>query len=586
MSEGPNTLFERGIAENDEVAQGPVINSGIMASERLGTLYSECLASFQRFLVRCSQNDRLNSSRGLEKCFEEYSRLKIWGHQQGAALKPSVRGSLPSTLQGHPELQGILFEIYEQAIDGFNQLGLLPPASLAESLDLLEDEYNNSSSSEVQSDISDSSSAGDEPDLASSILKCIFESIKELYRFNSLIRRPRLTGRYLHSTQPILDSTYQQEYQYVRQKFLLWQKEQEDETLRDRDKKTASKVVSPPEEETADSEYMRNNQSTEETHIPPESVLARRLAISNITRRRQLGYRDAHLHQTNSEALHPVGIRSETLPSRALSQAMPVVKYAALRILALPKPAGSESSFQCPYCHEELAVEEMNVQANWIRHVFQDLRPYICTFSDCPDPQRRFLTRHDWIYHEMQMHRLKWICQSCSREYVSKLGMTEHLQRVHHPSVRDQELTALLEMGERPIDEAHVDKCPFCQGSMSTEKLLDHMATHMEELALSSLLQNYEDTRETEDAMSHITRMPQPEGLSNPGTTSLSSSSHPSYESANSQPQTKQARSSGRKAKRCNCGQGPWNPEVTAHCHNCQHTLCGYCRSEQQNIRA
>ncbi|RYC64751.1 hypothetical protein CHU98_g1441 [Xylaria longipes] len=473
MSEGPNTLFERGIAENDEVAQGPVINSGIMASERLGTLYSECLASFQRFLVRCSQNDRLNSSRGLEKCFEEYSRLKIWGHQQGAALKPSVRGSLSSTLQGHPELQGILFEIYEQAIDGFNQrklfkgilwvradllVGLLPPASLAESLDLLEDEYNNSSSSEVQSDISDSSSAGDEPDLASSILKCIFESIKELYRFNSLIRRPRLTGRYLHSTQPILDSTYQQEYQYVRQKFLLWQKEQEDETLRDRDKKTASKVVSPPEEETADSEYMRNNQSTEETHIPPESVLARRLAISNITRRRQLGYRDAHPHQTNSEALHPVGIRSETLPSRALSQAMPVVKYAALRILALPKPAGSESSFQCPYCHEELAIEEMNVQANWM----------------------------------------------------------------------DQELTALLEMGERPIDEAHVDKCPFCQGSMSTEKLLDHMATHMEELALSSLLQNYEDTRETEDAMSHITRMPQPEGLSNPGTTSLSSSSHPS----------------------------------------------------------
>ncbi len=168
--------------------------------------------------------------------------------------------------------------------------------------------------------------------------------------------------------------------------------------------------------------------------------------------------------------------------------------------------------------------------------MFRDLRPYICTFPDCLDPERLFLTRHDWIYHEMQIHRRQWICQPCSRQYLSKSEMTEHLRRVHNPSIKDRELTSLLEMSERPIDEAHVDNCPFCHGSMSTKRLLDHMAGHMEELALFSLPQNHED------AMSHAVRAPQPEGLLDPRTPSPSPSSHPSYGSGNSQPHTRQSR--------------------------------------------
>ncbi|KAI0552362.1 hypothetical protein F4679DRAFT_535387 [Xylaria curta] len=32
----------------------------------------------------------------------------------------------------------------------------------------------------------------------------------------------------------------------------------------------------------------------------------------------------------------------------------------------------------------------------------------------------------------------------------------------------------------------------------------------------------------------------------------------------------------------CQCGDGPWNPQITSLCQNCQHKLCGDCRSDQQ----
>ncbi|KAI0448028.1 hypothetical protein F4803DRAFT_4792 [Xylaria telfairii] len=606
MSREHNKSSKRGEAENDKAIQARVIRSSVTTNEQSPS-YSECLASFQTFLDRCSRYDGLNSSRGLERCSEEYSRLQIWGYQQGTALRPSVPSSSAATLQARPELQGILLEIYEQIIDGFDQLNQLPSTSLAESLNLLLDDHSDDDGSEAQSDMSDDLGIEDNPGIAFRTLKCIFESIEELYRLSSLLRRPRLSGRYPHSTQPILDSACQQEYQRIRQKFLIWQKQQ-DETLRNEDIEPAFRVAHSSEEKTANPEYAASNQPTEEIHHSLESILARRVAISNIIRRRKFGYR-------HSETIYPIDIRSDTSPSTALSHATPVGKYEAYQVPAPPKPHGLANSLRCPCCHKELSIEKMNVQTNWKQHVFQDLRPYICTFSDCSDSDRLFFTRHDWIYHEMQMHRRKWICQSCPREYVSKLEMTEHLQHVHNSSISDSELTALLEISERPINEDYVDQCPFCHLHMGTGELLGHMAGHMEELALLSPSQSHGVTGESEDAMSHLAHTTEPKGLSNLRTPSPSSS-QPPYRSIHSEPDIGQPKPSRRNVKIvntraseqqdyrttplgakkgyrflrvvycCNCNDGPWNPTISALCQSCQHSLCSYCRREERRIRA
>ncbi|KAJ2982578.1 hypothetical protein NUW58_g6413 [Xylaria curta] len=272
-----------------------------MASERsLGTLYSHSLAFFQKFLVRCSRYGELESSRGLERCYEEYSRLKIWGHQKRATLGPSVPGSLESALQDRPELQNILLEIYEQIIDCFQRLDLLTSGSLIGSLVLLTEDHGSDDESEP-------TDSGLEP--ASGALDPVFEGIEELYRLSSLISRPRLTGRYLRSTRPILNPACQQEHQHIRQKFLTWRTHQKDDIMQDHEQEqeigTASQTVL-PKEETATPDLIANRQSAEEMHNPFDYILSQRLAIANMKRREQFKYWDTHPYQINSENLEPI----------------------------------------------------------------------------------------------------------------------------------------------------------------------------------------------------------------------------------------------------------------------------------------
>ncbi|KAI3337090.1 hypothetical protein HD806DRAFT_26742 [Xylariaceae sp. AK1471] len=671
-----------GAVEHDEPGQALSIDPGSTANKRsLSTLYSESLSSYQKFLVHCTRHYNVETSHGLERCYEEYSRLKAWGHQKRAALRPSVPGSLAATLRDYPALQNVLIEIYEQIIDSFSRrkfptsimrgiADLLvnppPPESLAESLDLLADhDCDVDGISEARSDISDDSSTHDRSDLTSSILKSIFENIEELYRLSSLIRRPRLTNRYLHSTQASVDSAHQQEYQHVRQKLLLWQRQQADENLQDQDMAVVSETVHPPEEETATTELIAKRQSAEETHDSLEVILSWRMAVANMKRRKQFRYWDVHPYRTDPEASRPIihssqaeqiirpstplvehkeaedaDKRSNTLPSTAFTfstvarsdivldkpnlstieimrtvYAPSVVgNYRTVRVPDIPQVNALESSLECPYCHMILAAEEMKVRLNWKRHVFRDLRPYICTFPDCSGPDRLFTTRHDWIYHEMQLHRRQWVCQSCDCGYVSKKEMTEHLRRVHGPSMKDRELVTLLEMSERPIDEAYVDRCPFCYGTMTTKALMDHIAGHMEELAIFALPQNHEDTEEIEGAKSNFAAIPQSERRSATGMASLSSTSKPSnpsvhHQIGNVQPESstikkedernvnrgslKQIHSirsrhsnqlpTSSKSKLIDvfycseCEYGPWNLALHEHCQNCSHQRCASC---------
>ncbi|KAH8595331.1 hypothetical protein B0O99DRAFT_672154 [Bisporella sp. PMI_857] len=58
-------------------------------------------------------------------------------------------------------------------------------------------------------------------------------------------------------------------------------------------------------------------------------------------------------------------------------------------------PFEFEKPFQCPYCYTEQSVKTRNV---WKEHVFRDLRPYVCTFTECS--LRMFQSRNEWFAHE------------------------------------------------------------------------------------------------------------------------------------------------------------------------------------------
>lgn len=119
------------------------------------------------------------------------------------------------------------------------------------------------------------------------------------------------------------------------------------------------------------------------------------------------------------------------------------------------------------------------------RHVFRDLRPYVCTFLRCQNPEKLYATRHEWKYHEIQMHFRRWICQDCGKSYGYRNGLEKHIGKHHSRSVTDSQLQVMTDMCERPIDELEGVTCPICSlHPIILHSLHDHIAEHLEEIAL------------------------------------------------------------------------------------------------------
>ncbi|KAL3477292.1 hypothetical protein BJX99DRAFT_126275 [Aspergillus californicus] len=94
----------------------------------------------------------------------------------------------------------------------------------------------------------------------------------------------------------------------------------------------------------------------------------------------------------------------------------------------LPAEAADGAYFECPYCFYIITMSSMRT---WACHVFNDLMPYICLFSDCPTPHRLYGSRHEWTSHTQQAHpeRLLDNCGLCHSTSTSVSSMSKHLAR-------------------------------------------------------------------------------------------------------------------------------------------------------------
>ena len=107
-----------------------------------------------------------------------------------------------------------------------------------------------------------------------------------------------------------------------------------------------------------------------------------------------------------------------------------------------PKGSANGQPFECPYCFFITTVKDSR---SWARHVFKDIMPYVCIFTDCTIPNQLYDSRRDWY---------------------------RHLVNDHHGWVKD---------------DAQAE-CPLCQEiNLPAPKLERHLGRHLEELALFAL---------------------------------------------------------------------------------------------------
>lgn len=113
------------------------------------------------------------------------------------------------------------------------------------------------------------------------------------------------------------------------------------------------------------------------------------------------------------------------------------------------------------------------------------MRPYICIFTDCKEPERLFSSRHDWYSHELAFHRRTWVCISgCLRQFASESAYETHLRTTH----KEFEDTAQAEKHgahSRQLPEPKISTCPICCDKIRYPELIrTHIGRHQAQLGI------------------------------------------------------------------------------------------------------
>jgi hypothetical protein len=198
-------------------------------------------------------------------------------------------------------------------------------------------------------------------------------------------------------------------------------------------------------------------------------------------------------------------VRSYTTISRSIdgdldsSTTARIPRLGGLRI-------GSRREVECPFCFR---MKKFKNERVWRQHVLSDLRPYVCTFSDCDAPF--FGDINEWFRHEMQSHRVSYACRLCqSKTFRLKERYLAHVRKQHPDILEDGEEQLVLDIARKPLDQIPARECPCCSEwvdrlkeraavasmpSDASDHLLivaptvfkRHLASHLEQLALFAI---------------------------------------------------------------------------------------------------
>ncbi|KAJ4172489.1 hypothetical protein NW754_002689 [Fusarium falciforme] len=127
----------------------------------------------------------------------------------------------------------------------------------------------------------------------------------------------------------------------------------------------------------------------------------------------------------------------------------------AVRVPPLPEGAKSGVPFECLACGRSVSIKNNSA---WKKHLWRDLRPWICHDSTCDFGNEPFTSREDWI---------------------------EHLEFDHNFQ---------LAWGSF--------ECPLCHEETGEGKtaIIHHLASHMEEISLAALPSGYDSDNDLEES--------------------------------------------------------------------------------------
>jgi hypothetical protein len=150
------------------------------------------------------------------------------------------------------------------------------------------------------------------------------------------------------------------------------------------------------------------------------------------------------------------------------------------------------------------------------RHVFYDIRAYVCTSPKCG--MLMFSSFNTWRSHEMD-HRREWFCPLCNLLHHDKSKARMHLMHYHGELAEQHDIDLLLQTSSRPSEYLSADDCPFCDWGVTlrdrndtpqehdltvpSRRFMKHLGRHLEEIALFVIPQPDEEQKGSGDTASN-----------------------------------------------------------------------------------
>ena len=123
--------------------------------------------------------------------------------------------------------------------------------------------------------------------------------------------------------------------------------------------------------------------------------------------------------------------------------------------------------------------------------MFRDLEPYSCTFKTCQHSKATFVRRRDWVAHELQAYCsvLLLPLEISHGKFAGPVALKDHVSQCHNDQLSPEQMSRLMPACRTIIAPNDLQKaCALCQKTLPSERaVLDHIAIHMEEIALFAL---------------------------------------------------------------------------------------------------
>ncbi|KAI0103317.1 hypothetical protein GGR51DRAFT_524542 [Nemania sp. FL0031] len=157
-----------------------------------------------------------------------------------------------------------------------------------------------------------------------------------------------------------------------------------------------------------------------------------------------------------------------------------------------PEWSNTSHHCQCEWCFEDIPYTKGKDrwQKTWKTHFIRDFCPYVCISEDCGAQPEYFASRQEWRKHMDDVHSLQWT-EDVYRPYVwycnvghaehkwfeTSLDLRQHVMGEHQDDCdqEERELIVVRNVIQRPRRST---ACPFCEQEVISEDPSQHSRLH------------------------------------------------------------------------------------------------------------